>query len=316
MKKIFYIAVLTLLASCQQKVQFDRNFYVTFADGNSYVAGEPVKFSLNGSVGNVLFYSGEAGCEYEHRDRYHLTEDEIESVTLQLDIQARYNGGVYTGGLDLYVTDGFDGLAWDDGEQDRNTVSSMLEGGMQGWEKLEYAPGESGAWTECLYDVTEYADNFVLAVHWRPEIGSWGKYMINGDIVVKPKDGLPELEYDIKDIGLNVLNMPSNYEPYGARSGNGNISFSSADGELAFMGSSSLTHQVDSWLFSVAGPVCRKDGDRGIVVKNLRDDISSFEYTWQAPGLYKVVFVSVDYAVGESRKVISEFNVNIVEPIN
>lgn len=315
MKKIVYIAALTLLVSCQHKVEFDRNFHVTLDKDNTYHVGEPVRFNFNGNIDNILFYSGEPGSEYAHRNRYMLTKEEIESATLSVEIQARYKDGKYNGGLDIYVTDQFEGLMWNNGTQDRISVQSMLDGGMQGWRKLEYVAGASEEWIKHEYDVTGLTDNFAMAVHWHPEVGQWGKYMMNCDLVVKPVSGAQELIYDIKDIGMNVLNMPEDYKPYKADSSNGFISFSSLEAEVGFMGSTGLTHQVDSWLFSIPSQVGRLEGDTGFVVKNLQNDVDSFEYRWEKPGIYKVVFVCVDHSAGQGRKVISEFNVNIVEPI-
>ena len=315
MKKIVFItAFLVLLASCQHKPDFDRDFHITLDGDNTYVAGEPVKFNINGSIGNILFYSGEPGAEYEHRDRFYLSEDDIESATLILEIQPRYKGDVYPGGLDIYVTDRFEGLLWNDGDQDRQTVEAMSDG-MQSWKKLEYTVASSAEWIGHQYDVTEYVDNFALAMHWHPQIGEWGKYMVNGDILVRPKGGLPDMTYDIKEIGLSVLNIPASYEPYKTGSEVGMVNFNSSDGEVAFMGSTGIDYQVDSWLFSTPAPVCRMEGDAGLVIKNLRNDIDSFEYSWETPGLYKVVFVSVDYAAGVDRRIISEFNINIVASI-
>lgn len=315
MKKIIYIAALTLLASCQHKVEFDQKFHITLDEANTYIVGEPVRFNFNGNVDNILFYSGEPGSEYAYRNRYMLSKEEIESATLSLEIQARYKGGKYEGGLDIYVTDQFDGLLWNNGSQDRMKVQAMLNGGMTGWRKLEYEAGASEEWKKFEYDVTGLTDNFSMAVHWHPEIGQWGKYMLNCDLIVKPTSGAQELTYDIKDIGMNVLNMPENYQPYKADSGNGYISFSSLEGEVGFMGSTGITHQVDSWLFSIPSQIGRLDGDSGFVVKNLQNDVKSFEYRWEKTGLYKVVFVCVDHSAGEGRRIVSEFNINIVNEI-
>lgn len=315
MKKMIFTALLTMLVSCQHKPDFDRNFHITLDGGNTYIAGDVVRFNINGNIDNILFYSGEPGSEYVHRNRYMLTKDEIESATLSLELQARYKGGEYKGGLDIYVTDQFDGLLWNDGLQDRIKVQAMLEDGMQGWRKLEYKAGASEEWTKHEYDVTGLTDNFAIAVHWNPEIGQWGKYMMNGDLVIQPVSGMPELTYDIKDMGLNVLNMPEDYKPYKTDSTNGFISFSSTEAEVGFMGSTGITYQLDSWLFSIPGPVGRLEGDTGLVVKNLQNDRDYFEYRWEKPGLYKVVFVCVDHSAGEGRRIVSEFNVNIVEPV-
>jgi hypothetical protein len=316
MKKIIFTALLALMVSCQHKPDFDQDFHITLDGGNTYVVGEPVRFNINGNIDNILFYSGEPGSEYEHRDRYMLTKDEIKSATLTLDIQARYKGGEYNGGLDIYVTDQFDGLLWNDGQQDRTTVQSMLENGMQGWRKLEYVPGASEEWVNLECDVTGLTDNFAMAVHWHPEVGQWGKYMMNCDLVVQPVTGDQELVYDIKDMGLNVLNMPEDYKPYKSDSAVGFICFSSTEAEVGFMGSTSITYQLDSWMFSIPAPVGRLEGDTGFVVKNLQSERDFFEYRWEKSGMYKVVFVCVDYSAGEGRRIISEFNINIVEPIN
>ena len=72
MKKRMNILCLLLacLLSCSQdKSALDPAYNITLDPGNTYVAGEPVKFNIKGNIDNILFYSGEEGSDYMAGDK-------------------------------------------------------------------------------------------------------------------------------------------------------------------------------------------------------------------------------------------------------
>ena len=52
------------MASCQQDVVYEVDYNITLDPANTYYAGDPVKFNIDGDVDNLLFYSGETGSQY------------------------------------------------------------------------------------------------------------------------------------------------------------------------------------------------------------------------------------------------------------
>lgn len=70
-----FIIHLSILASalCIQSCRANQiaprvDFNITLDPSNSYVAGSTVSFKVSGNVDNLLFYSGEEGARYDHRD--------------------------------------------------------------------------------------------------------------------------------------------------------------------------------------------------------------------------------------------------------
>ena len=298
-----------LMAGCQQDDAIDPAYHITLDANNTYVAGEPVKFNIHGNVDNILFYSGETGSQYVYKDRYEVPVEQIESAVLNLECQSRYGSG--EGGLEIYVTEVFTGLKWDDGESDRAAVRSMVEGGMAGWTKLEYKEGASTVWTRHQYDVSEYMDNFSIAFHWCPEKPGQRTFWVNGSIDVAMKGAFP-LSMNLKELGLNSLMMTEEVEPYHKDSGNGSIRFDSNNAQIAFQGGSSVAYTIDGWVFTSPAPLSRVANDQGIVIKNMQNYLHSYEYTWNVPGTYKVAFVGSEYINGKVMETVQHFTVNIL----
>ena len=111
------------MASCQQDVIYEADYNVTLDKDNTYYVGEPVKFNFTGDVDNILFYSGETGHSYKFKDRYAVLVDDINTVSLKIDYEGQWG---YTGGLDVYVTNTFEGLKGNDGEADRALIAEMI----------------------------------------------------------------------------------------------------------------------------------------------------------------------------------------------
>ena len=66
------------MASCQQDVVYEVDYNITLDPANTYYAGDPVKFNIDGDVDNLLFYSGETGSQYIYKDRYEVPLEEAE----------------------------------------------------------------------------------------------------------------------------------------------------------------------------------------------------------------------------------------------
>lgn len=66
MRKItLYLIAFTAFCACQHDIVRNTDFTVTLDSSNTYVAGDPVRFNIEGEVDNIVFYSGETGLQYE-----------------------------------------------------------------------------------------------------------------------------------------------------------------------------------------------------------------------------------------------------------
>lgn len=66
---ILCLLLACLLSCSHDESALDPTYNITLDPGNTYVAGEPVKFNLKGNIDNILFYSGEEGSDYMAGDK-------------------------------------------------------------------------------------------------------------------------------------------------------------------------------------------------------------------------------------------------------
>lgn len=317
MKKIFLLPLaLMALASCQQKIVYPVDYKITLDSSNTYYAGDPVKFNIAGDVDNLLFYSGEQGHEYKNKDRFTIPLEDVLEAEFGLQIQARYG---LPDGLDIYISKDFDGLAGNDAQADKARIKEMYEGGMKGWEKLVYEEGASKVTTSHGYPISDYLDNFAIAFHYHPVYN--GKdaqrtYWVNGGVDIEVK-GMAPSTIDLSSFDFTSVMMNDEIEdPYIINQKNGSIVFDKPNvATIIFQGASgsALKYGVDGWVFSKGKPLNSVDNDKGIVVKNLQNYVSEFEYMFDKPGTYEVTFVGRNSNVGGTSEQVLSMQVTIMD---
>ena len=316
MKKITILgAVAALAAACTQNVVYEIDYTVSLDKENTFIAGEPVRFNFDGSVDNIVFYSGEIGHQYKFKDRYEVPMEAVKEADMKIDYQARYGEA---GALEVWVSNSFEGLSGSDGAADRAAIKAMVDGGMAGWTKLDYQEGASTKWTSQNYDLKDYMSGFSIAFHWNPPTNTKTQrhYWINGAITLDLEGMNPSV---IEFTSLNLVSVMMNEEiedPYNKNNGNGTIILNkptTADIVMQGIGANALPYAIDGWVFSQPIPLNKVANDQGTVIKNLQNYLHTFEYTWTEPGTYTVTFVGTNsnYA-GASEKVI-EKKITIME---
>ena len=294
MKKALIIAAALLtFCACEHDIVRVTDFNVTLDKDNTYKAGEAVRFNFEGEVDNVIFYSGETGSQFKYKDRYTVPAEDVLAANIDMDFQARY--GV-AGALEIWVSKTFEGLNGEDGAADRATIKAMVDGGMQGWTKLDYQEGASTKWTEQMFDLSEYVENFCIAFHWCPPQTDQTQrtYWINGKLALDLAGTDPTV-MDISELGFTTVMMNEEIEdPYKKNSGNGSIILNNpSTGALIFQGvdKNVLPYCLDGWAISKPAPLNRVANDKATVIKNMQNYMTSYEYTWNKPGTYNVTFI-------------------------
>ncbi|MGM9791112.1 MAG: DUF5017 domain-containing protein [Candidatus Cryptobacteroides sp.] len=301
MKKLYICAAAALLmaASCQHDIVRPAEFTVSLDESNTYLAGDPVRFNFTGEVDNIIFYSGETGHQYKYRDRYTVPVEDVLSIRLDMNIMAKYGSKP---GLEMYVTNTFEGLKGDDAQADKATVKALAEGGMQGWTRLEWSD-LANKWKAQSYgeaegdpDFKAMADNFCIAFHWCPptheDTQRW--YYINGSLHLE-LDGAEPSDTDLGEMGLVTVMLNDEIEdPYHKNASNGSIILNKPnDATILCQGVAKdvLTYALDGWIFSTPMPLNRVANDKAVVIKNLQNYLHSYEYVFEEPGTYEVTFV-------------------------
>ena len=319
MKKIYFLMLAALaLGACQHDVIYEVDYNVTLDKGNTYYAGEPVKFNVSGNVDNILFYSGETGHAYEYKDRYSVLAGDIQNVSLKIDYEAQWG---YAKGLDVYVTNTFEGLAGNDATADRAAIKAMVDGGMQGWTKLDYKEGESKVPTSQTYDIpSEIFDNICVAFHWHPindGKSAQRTYLVSGNFLLG-MTGIEPLSMSFKNMKFVTVMMNEQIaDPYQINKGAGSVNFNNSKCDLHFQGQAKgvVDYALDGWVISVPEKFeeVSVDNDKGEVIKNLQNYLHSYEYTWNEPGTYEVVFVGRNENYASASEQVIKYKITILE---
>lgn len=334
-KYIAYMILPTLvLSSCSQKIVFDVDYNVTLNPENTYFAGEPVKFDITGNVDNLMMYTGEIGSEYRYKDRYEVAVEDVKSAELTLSIKGNYGSSI--GGMTVYLSETFEGLDGSDAEKDREYINSLTtqmddQENIPGWEKVPYVETkkDDGKFVNVTVDISKYVGHFAIAFHWHPSIytTSGGEssarrtYRVNGEMDIDLGTGTPQ-SLSLKDFGYTNFMFGSWYEsPYehdkkdDKGTFNSQVRYNDNSGMITFIGESSTVHPdepINAWVFSNPVSLNSVSNDKPLVVKDMQNYISSYEYTWNEPGTYTVTFVGVNANYAGASKEIHEFKVTIL----
>lgn len=314
-----------LFASCRNQDYIEADYNVRLAQTNTYRAGEPVKFEIIGNVDNLLFYSGETGHEYRYHDRYIVAPEDVLEAEFSMSIRPLYG---YEGALDIYVSDSFDGLGGEDPEADRAAIREMYAAGMPGWvhmadyEDIGMGPDGWTLYKDYVIDLKDYVDKCSIALHWHPgrtnpetqAATSQRTYWINADLVTNFGQGTNSI--NIRNIEWVSVMMNSYYDddPYVINKGNGYVNFNFSGADLILQGCSNteLDFDIDAWIISEPMALTAVQNDQPLVIKDMQNYMTSYEYTWNEPGTYVVTFVGINTNYAGESQLNKEFKITIL----
>lgn len=309
------------LASCsQQNIVTPVDFSVSLDGDNVYRPGQPVHFKFSGDADYMVFYSGEKGHEFRYRDRTSVPMEDVTNITLNMEYTMNWGWSGKRSCLDLYVSKTFPGLLGTEGDleangkADRETVKKMTatmtaDGEMEGWQKLEFDDIHAihQKLYQYSYDITDYKDDFCLAIHWHPNTMNFTRnqatYYINGSIEMTHSGG-EKVVTDLSDIELNHIVMNEQDPPYlgknplrrGDTTAVATCHFDNSRYAIFCEGTNPhfLPYEIDVWIISRIMPLNSVIKDSGKHIKNMMNPIYDYEYTYSEPGTYKAVFHGVN----------------------
>ena len=282
------VALAAFLAGCTSEFKQEVDFKVSLSPLNTFVAGEPVRFDIEGTVDNLLFYSGEVGSRYEFRQRDTVDVSCVERAVLELSITPVY-GTVEDAALSVWVTDSKDAVALSgtDFKADSVAIDKMyVKDGMDAWTRIDFEEEQSGKTIKLSKDITGFSDNFSLAIHWNPTVdpktSTQKTYYIDGVIRREVRDAVAEdmSLLDLSPVGIIVSDgdeNPANDKPY-LRTGSGSIGFNMTEGQWVFQGiakNEDKTSCYDGWIITPATALNNVKGDQGVVIKNIQNTLPS-----------------------------------------
>ena len=298
------------------------------------MAGKPVRFNISGDVDNLLFFSGEHGAEYANTDRTELPMSAVTDLTINAEYMAKY---AVPGHLEIWITDNFDGLySTGDPQADSTSFASIAsDPAAAGWVRLNYEEGASTQWTNETYSLSDStgfniaSDKLCLAFHWcAPENVTFQRqYGLNGTLKYEAAGRIFTKTY--KDLGFKTISLNEDTF-YNAATYNGcKFQYNTKDAQIFFNGFDTMAdkstgavkdgyispYRWDLWMVSTPFKTFPVDPDKGTVIKNVQNALTTFEHTWKEPGTYTIVFVGTCANYLGSSKQVKTLTVNILETV-
>ena len=122
---------------------------------------------------------------------------------------------------------------------------------------------------------------------------------------------------DISEFGFKTVMMNEEIEdPYKKNAGNGSIVLNNPNtAALIFqgVGANALPYALDGWAISTPAPLNRVANDKAVVIKNLQNYMTTYEYVWNEPGTYEVVFVGTNSDYLSATSEVKTVTVNIID---
>ena len=152
-KYILISAIAATFAACNNELAEEATLSVDVARNeniskinDTFVVkkGQPVQFLFAGDPDNISFFSGEAGHEFQYRNRDQVPPEDIASSKLTFSVWAQYGNGECTKNvLKMMISDDFPGLKKNDFNADSMLVETHKWKDLVPQAELPQAPGNA-----------------------------------------------------------------------------------------------------------------------------------------------------------------------------
>ena len=307
MKKyiIFPLALLLItLGSCTDELNNQVVFSFTAVGENTSINDDtlvvnksvPVIFSFEGNAENITFYSGELGHEYDKRGLTQTPVSDIDSCYLSFTNKPQF--GTIPGTLKVYLSTAYPGMNLANKKTDSLSVIN------ENWINLSDScniSATSNVMSLSKVSLKSYVnskitlafryktvDNTAIQPTW--QIG-------NLKIVVRNKKGAITT-MSANDLGFSALDLLATENSYSSAGGTGiwdltNVAATSSVMKIVFSGAGQALN--DDWLVSTPKIATSRIPDKGIAVKSIATTVTTYQYTFNTPGIYKVGFHAVNH---------------------
>lgn len=271
---IVYILLLVALASSCAKVKLPTSELSVTTGSNTYKAGDTVKFNFSGNPDNIIFYSGEPGHKYEYRTRTKAAND------LQIQFKSFVSFGVIAQNLQLMVSNNFNGVM---DEENLNKATWTDISHLATWSAgadnvnsgvISLLPYEGAAESSLMYIAFRYTDTQ------KPQgQNRWVIRTFSADNI-SPDGGSTNLAV-MSTAGWKSVNIknPATF-------------WTITSAQLLMYGGAATQPDNEDWVISKAFDSKSVKPDAGIALKNISKTMDSYNYVFNTPGAYHVVFES------------------------
>lgn len=272
MRTLLIIATLFLLASCAKEAPRTLKFDVTASDLTVSV-GDTVTFRFLGNADNIVFYSGEAGNNYDYRTRTKAPN------RLQLDFTSFVQAGEIYSNLQLLVSDNYSGLG------DTTSIKKATWTDVSNRAVFSTGADNTPSGTVDLTDIVEAAKG-PISIAFRytdyPKPRGQNRWYIRSFNLssISPQGGVTSLA-TLANAGWQATDFQNTAAVW-------TISTT----RLLIYGGNSAAPDNDDWVIAKSVDATSVAPDKGVAIKNISMNLDEFQHVYMTPGTYKVVFVS------------------------
>ncbi|QCR21305.1 DUF5017 domain-containing protein [Pontibacter sp. SGAir0037] len=300
MKRI-YITLLAALAlvSCEKEIEVAAPDFDVQVEKHTYQVGEQVNFAFRGYAGNITFYSGVPGSDYNFRER-----TAIAGGVPQIDVTTQYGGGgTQTNSLRLMVS---------------SNVQAMTKEGVMAasWtditDRAAIAPNTTvtPSGTMDVSDLVEtgkplfFAFKFVGATDPDKAAGNWIIPAFNAKTLLPDGTAIP----------VATL-QTSSWQPFSMKNDdNAWYSRGTPIVDLVIIGGGKNAPESEDWYVSKPLFFTKVPPDTGVPIQNIGSNaLSSYSYVYTTPGTYMVTFLASNNSVDDHKAVVRQIEIEVTE---
>lgn len=294
-----FIPLMIILFSCEYSLEVDApDFDVKLKEGPVYKTGDTIRFAFTGYAGNITFYSGLPGADYEFRNR-----TEIKGGVPQIELVTQYGGGgTQLGSLRLMVT---------------GDLASMDSAGVVNatWtditEKADIASNTTITPSGVL-DLSGYIDPGKPLYFGFKFIGETSATHIPGNWIIH--DFVANTVLDDGN-ALPVATMPSaSWSTFSILNDASQWILRNNNTQAYIIGGGYNAPESEDWMIAKALNFSKVPPDTGHPIQNIGSNaLEGYEFVYNSPGTYTVTFIGSNYTVDDHKEVIRQFTITVEE---
>ncbi len=300
-KYLFYMVLpaLCLGLSCSKKLGVEApTLNVTVTNGqlingvSTFKLGETVQFAFSGYAANVSVYTGDAGRNYDYRERTAV------SGKPQLSFTSLAQFGTQSNTLQVLAINGLPKV-------DAQSALAANWVDITGRATLSTGTAIASGTIDLSDLVKSTSDSLFIAFKYTGKTGSTQRTWTITNFAVNTI--LPE--------GPQVISNLANDNPYWTKFSEGTsaANWTTTTAQLQVVGGTATAPDNVSWIISKPLFVSRVAPDWAVGLKNIGNaNLTTYNYKYLTVGKYKATFIIFNNSIDETSKVIKEIPIEIV----
>ncbi len=284
------LAGMIAFASCNKELTIKPLSFTVTTSSTKYKVGDTVHFKFTGNPDIISFYSGDDGNDYANRERT-LADGKPQ---LQFATYAQYGNQVNT--LQLMVSTDFTGT------YDAASIAKATWTDVTDRAKLSTGADNTPSGIVDLSDILAQKKPVFIAFKYTGVTGSTQK------------------TWTIKNLTLSLLKTNNKVLPITdlASAGwkqvdikNSAALWSISAAQLRIAGGGGTAADNEDWLISKLLYLNQVAPDVAVPIKNITQQLDSYDYVFTQPGTYKVVFLAANATSDKQESTTQEINLTI-----